>query len=269
MTGLLPSDPHHWAPVTAVVDHVASLIPEGARVLEIGPGHVPFRRANHFVDYVQRGNLPISICDVANEPLPFDDKSVDFIYCRHVLEDMFNPFPLLREMERVGKAGYIETPSPIAELCRGVDGGAPPYRGYHHHRFIVWVHGDQVRFVSKYPMVEYLRIDDDQAAHLLRQSPVNWNTYYLWRGSINWKHIQNDLDFDLPNDYQHLLSNAYHSSLTSNVAFRSQMQSDTIYRVSVLCNCGNVHASLEEWRRCPQALVPRTLKYECFATHNA
>jgi hypothetical protein len=212
MTGLTSSDTKHWAPVPAVVDHVASLIPDGSRVLEIGPGQAPFRRATHFVDYVQRGDLPITICDVANEALPFLDNQFDFIYCRHVLEDMFNPFPLLREMERVGKAGYIECPSPIAELCRGVDGGSPPYRGYHHHRFIVWGDGDQLRFLSKYPMVEYLRIDDDRASSLLRQSAVTWNTYYLWRDTINWKHLQNDLDFNMATDYQQVVLNAFHKA---------------------------------------------------------
>lgn len=208
MIGLTQSDVKHWAPIPQVVDYVASLIPEGARVLEVGPGHMPFRRATHFVDYVQRGSLPITICDVANDPLPFADKSFEFVYCRHVIEDMYNPFPLIREMSRVGKAGYIETPSPIAELCRGVDGGSPPYRGYHHHRFIVWVQDGQLRLVSKYPMVEYLSFDDDGLTRDLRASPVYWNTVYLWRNVINLKHLQNDLDFDLPQDYGHVLKTA-------------------------------------------------------------
>lgn len=216
MTGLTVSDPHHWAPVPQVVDYVASLIPEGARVLEIGPGHAPFRRATHFVDYVQRGDLPITICDVANDPLPFADKSFDFIYCRHVLEDMFNPFPLVKEMSRVGKAGYIETPSPIAELCRGVDGGAPPYRGYHHHRFIVWVQDGQLRFVSKYPMVEYIGVHiDGWALPLQLRVQSRWNTYYLWNESVDWKHFQNDLDFDMVQDYALMLRSALGYSLES------------------------------------------------------
>jgi hypothetical protein len=63
------------------------------------------------------------------------------------MEDMGNPFLLIKEMERVAKAGYIETPSPIAEMGRGVDGSSPPFRGYHHHRFVVWVHEGELRFV--------------------------------------------------------------------------------------------------------------------------
>lgn len=223
MIGLTEFDTKHWAPNPQVVDHVASLIPEGARVLEIGPGHAPFRRATHFVDYVQRGDLPIIKCDVANDWLPFADKSFDFIYCRHVLEDMFNPFPLIKEMSRVGKAGYIETPSPIAELCRGVDGGCPPYRGYHHHRFVVWVRDGQLRLVSKYPLVEYLSQDDEILVRDLRASPYYWNTSYLWCNVINVKHLQNDLDFDLPQDYGILLRNAVADSCVSINTFSRNM----------------------------------------------
>jgi hypothetical protein len=59
--------------------------------------------------------------DPISEKLPFADKEFDFVYSRHVLEDSWNPFALCEEMSRVGKSGYIETPSPIVELGRGVD----------------------------------------------------------------------------------------------------------------------------------------------------
>jgi ubiquinone/menaquinone biosynthesis C-methylase UbiE len=48
--------------------------------------------------------------------LPYEDKEFDFVYCRHVLEDLIYPFRVIKEMQRVAKAGYIETPSPMAEL---------------------------------------------------------------------------------------------------------------------------------------------------------
>jgi SAM-dependent methyltransferase len=219
MTGLTESDVKQWSPVREVVEHVSSIIPKGARVLEVGPGRAPFSRATHYVDYVQRGELNITICDVANEPLPFHDKFFDFVYCRHVCEDMFNPFPLIAEMERVGKAGYIETPSPIAELCRGVDGCSPIYRGYHHHRFMAWVEGDQLMFVSKYPLVEYAALDDEQLAAFLRCGAAYWNTHYIWKDKINVKHLQNDLDFDMMADYPKMLGSACNAAFRANNAF--------------------------------------------------
>jgi hypothetical protein len=217
--GLTQSDTKHWAPVPQVVDYVASLIPEGARVLEIGPGHAPFRRATHFVDFLQHGDLPVTLCDLTSDPLPFHDKFFDFVYCRHVVEDMYNPFPMLREISRVGRAGYIETPSPAVEMCRGVDGGSPGYRGYHHHRFVVWVEGGQLRLVSKYPLVEYLNLDDSALVERLRPDATYWNTHYLWRNAVDAKHMQNALDFDMMRDYPSIVVDACGVGVKSNDEF--------------------------------------------------
>lgn len=222
---LTASDPHHWAPIPHVVAWLADRLPDGAKVLEIGPGHARFPRAETFVDFVDLPGIPpdrMVKCDLANEPLPFADKSYDFVYCRHMLEDMYNPFAVCAEMERVGKAGYIETPSPIAELCRGVDGNAPPYRGYHHHRFIAWAQAGELRFLSKYPLVEYLQFDDAGLAKLLRSDPKYWNTYHLWTDRINVKHRQSPLDFDIPSDYRPLLCGAIAQSRASGDAFFAQ-----------------------------------------------
>jgi SAM-dependent methyltransferase len=154
---LTDADKKHWAPNPEIVNQLAERA-KGKSVLEIGPGHVPFPVATEFVDWDVKRDLPGKVhkVDLNSEPLPFKDKAFDFIYCRHVLEDMFNPFPLIKEMSRVGKSGYIETPSPFAEMGRGVDGGSPEFRGYHHHRWVIWKEADTLHFVTKYPMVEYL-----------------------------------------------------------------------------------------------------------------
>jgi hypothetical protein len=215
---LTVADKHHWSPIPSVMVWLTKQIGPSAKVLEVGPGHAPFERADAFVDFVDVPAVaprPLYKCDMGSQPLPFRDKSFDFIFCRHTLEDMYNPFPLCAEMSRVGKAGYIETPSPIAELCRGVDGNAPPYRGYHHHRYMAWEHAGELRFVSKYPLVEYLKFDEGQLAQLLRLGPKYWNTYYLWEDRINVKHRQSPLDFDIPRDYGAMLVDAAHQAVAS------------------------------------------------------
>src|SRR5215467_9169764 len=209
---LTVSDPHHWGPVPEVVDWLTSRLADVDAVLEIGPGHCPFKRADTFVDFAPwpiPGVDPAKLvkCDIATEPLPFPDKSFNFVYCRHVLEDMWNPFHLIKEMERVGRSGYIETPSPIAELCRGVDGGSPPWRGYNHHRYVVWVHQGELRFVSKYPLIEYLP-EIMGVDRLLREGPIYWNTYFLWQDVIPFTHRQNPTHFVLPQDYAPELAQA-------------------------------------------------------------
>lgn len=231
---LTVADAHHWHPVPQVIKHLSDSIPDGATVLEIGPGHLPFPRATAFVDFADvpaYAKRPVYKLDVTSERLPFDDKSFDFIYCRHVLEDSWNPFALCAEMSRVGKRGYIETPSPLAELCRGVDGNAPVYRGYHHHRFIIWSDGGQLKFVSKYPLVEYLQAPDDRLAFLLRGGPKFWNTYFSWEGSIDARHVQSPADFNVGVNYATVLNAALSEAQKSTDKFWSGMKPDEVPQV--------------------------------------
>jgi len=200
-----------YGPRSDILEKLASGIPEGAHVLEIGPGDVPFLRATHFVDR-WFGRTNTTVVDVTNKPLPFADKTFDFVYCRHVVEDLFNPFLLLQEMSRVGKSGYIETPSPMAELCRGIDGASPPYRGYVHHRWIVWVDQDgTLCFVEKANCIEHM---DIPGYAVVLANPAAWNTHYCWRDSITWSHKRHDIDFDLHRNYRQLLDMAVVSTLS-------------------------------------------------------
>lgn len=214
---LTQQSPKHWAPDQKVIDYVASLIPDGARVLEIGPGDKPFPKATDFVDFIDLPHLPNAIkLDAANptRTWPFATKEFDFVYARHIIEDSWNPVGLCEEMSRVAKAGYIETPSPIAELGRGVDATSPPFRGYHHHRWIVWMAtSDKLRFVTKYCLVEYLKFDEDKIDQLLAQ-PKYWNTYCLWQDRVPYEHRQSPLDFSIPRDYAPMLADAMDASRT-------------------------------------------------------
>lgn len=218
---LTEQNPKHWAPITAITEWLCRQIPEGAKVLEIGPGYVPFPRAQTFVDIRELPGVETIKCDLNDEPLPFADKEFDLIYCRHVLEDMYNPFLLCREMSRVGKAGYIETPSPLCEFCRGVDGGSPAWRGYHHHRFIVWPKGDELQFVSKFPLIEHVAGDEREAK---LAEPAAWNSFFLWKNELKFRHIQCPQDFMLPGDYPAILQQATQEYLTSLQDFSQTIQ---------------------------------------------
>ncbi len=221
-SALTNTDKKHWAPIDSVVKWLADQIPSDAKVLEIGPGFVPFPKANFFVDYRDLPHIhkdqKVSI-DLNRSQLPFADKTFDFVYCRHVIEDMTNPFLLLSEMERVAKAGYIETPSPSAEMVRGIDGASPPFRGYHHHHFVVWVHENQLRLVSKYPFVEYLRFTEEDIVNTLREDKKFWNTHYLWKDKIDWVYRQNGYDYIIMRDYAPMLKDAMDQSRIASGMF--------------------------------------------------
>jgi len=90
------------------------------RVLDIGSGGDPFPLAAILVDrfvepsrhryeqLVTRGK-PLVIADI--HCLPFRDKCFDFVYCSHLLEHVDSPVRACEEIMRVGKRGYIETPT--------------------------------------------------------------------------------------------------------------------------------------------------------------
>jgi hypothetical protein len=211
---LTDNDRKSWAPLPEVVAWVGSLVAGGARVLEIGPGSVPFPQATDFVDW--KSGDRVTACDLNREPLPYPDKSFDFVYCRHVLEDLYDPFRVCDEMSRVARAGFIETPSPLAEFCKGVDGSSPAWRGYHHHRYFVWDQDGVLTFLGKYPLVEHLGGSNEEAVErALRADPFVWNTYFPWNERVRWRHLQHDVDFGLGPEYGSLIASALTATLSN------------------------------------------------------
>lgn len=96
------------------------------RVLEVGSGHNPTYRANvlvekfltddtHRSDHVKVFAHQI-LYNADGEHLPFKDKEFDYVICKQVLEHVDNPIQFVNELTRVGKRGYLETPSLIGEF---------------------------------------------------------------------------------------------------------------------------------------------------------
>lgn len=113
-------------------------IKEGELVLDVGGGHKPFSRADFIVEknllkaeHRDGKEVPLSklnkyiVADITS--LPFKDKSFDFIFCSHVLEHVKDPETACKELMRVGKRGYIETPRKWTEF----------YAGHPSHRWLV------------------------------------------------------------------------------------------------------------------------------------
>jgi SAM-dependent methyltransferase len=107
-------------------------IRDGAIVLDVGSGHRPHPRADvlcekYLDDDTQRGSAavvdrPLVLGDI--QSLPFRPGAFDYIITRHILEHLDDPDTFFREITRVSKAGYIETPSLIWEHLH-------PERKYH------------------------------------------------------------------------------------------------------------------------------------------
>lgn len=181
----------HWGPNSTIIQMIEKHCETNmySNILEIGPGDVPFKFASDFIGYNERMPNYIEI-DIDKTKFPHDDAGFDFIYCRHVLEDIQNPDFALNEMFRVSKfGGYIETPSPLIEATKNVDAytGADKYCGYNHHRYIVWsnIQKNEIYFLPKYSCVldHFLNPEDDAKRYLynlINNYPVYWNNYFLY-----------------------------------------------------------------------------------------
>lgn len=84
------------------------------------------------------------LCD--REPFPFEAGEIDFVVCSHTLEDIRDPIWVCSEMNRIGRAGYIEVPSRLEEQSYGVAG---PYVGWPHHHWLIDVDDSGIEFVFK------------------------------------------------------------------------------------------------------------------------
>jgi hypothetical protein len=134
-----------------------------ARILDVGGSYAPCRSATHIVDILPfsalmranaygDGELRVTPetyhqLDICAARFPFPDKSVDFVICRHTLEDLRDPIAVCREMNRVGRSGYVECPSRVYESTKGVE--RPWWAGHYHHRSFLEVTGARIDFQFK------------------------------------------------------------------------------------------------------------------------
>jgi hypothetical protein len=154
--------------LAASAQRILQSVPDDALVLDVGAGANAFPRADWVIDlmpYTERGGygpppdpaverfdsstwVERDICDRA--PWPFADNQFDFVVCSHTLEDVRDPIGVCDELNRVGRAGYIEVPSRLEEQTYGIQGH---WAGWSHHRWLVDLEGDELVFVLKHHLV--------------------------------------------------------------------------------------------------------------------
>ena len=179
----------YWYPNTIVLKYIIDFCIKNnfKKILEIGPGVDPFPLATTTVGFNEKVSNYIDI-NIEHTPLPFEDKEFDFLYCRHVLEDINYPLFAIKEMIRVSKIVYIETPSPMVEMSRYIDAERNNdiwnnLRGYFHHKSFVWSFNETIYILPKHQgFIEYFELAPDllkKLCYLLDNYPVYWNNYYL------------------------------------------------------------------------------------------
>ncbi|RLT23416.1 MAG: methyltransferase domain-containing protein [Chloroflexi bacterium] len=148
--------------------------PAKGLVLEIGSGDNPNPRADILVDKFlfdnteRGGNIvidrPIVVADAHH--LPFKDGVFAYTICSHILEHMDDPLQFVSELTRVSHAGYIQSPSEIAE------------RTFHwsFHRWYVNLIGDTIILHPREPEEPFGEFFD----YLYAYNPA----YYLFQRSM-------------------------------------------------------------------------------------
>ncbi len=146
---------------------LASLRPD-ARILDCGGWFIPLSQATHVVDlmpYETRG-ARLQLTALPGERftrdtwtqvdflapdfrLPFPDRTFDFAYCSHTIEDLASPFALLGELARVSRAGALVTPSRLSEHTTGRRDRMTNRLGHPHHHWIIDTYAGRPRFASK------------------------------------------------------------------------------------------------------------------------
>lgn len=171
-----------------------------ALVLEVGSGGNPYARANVLLDAYEvtreRHWAPL----VADRPtvlgfvenLPFRDKAFDFVIASHVLEHSTDPARFLSELQRVAKAGYIETPDAFMERVN-------PYRD---HRLEITVRDGKLIIRKKsawqadpelVELYEY-RAKPWVSGETIPQHPFDFHVRYYWEDTINYSLVNPNED---------------------------------------------------------------------------
>lgn len=175
-------------------------VPKDALVLEVGSGGNPYARANVLLDAYEATRERHWVPLVADRPtvlgfvenLPFRDGAFDFVIASHVLEHSPDPVRFISELQRVARAGYIETPDAFMERVNP----------YHDHRLEVTVRKNRL-LIRKKPdwcvdqeLVELYeqRAKPWVACEAIPNHPFDFHVRYYWSDRIDHDVMNPEVD---------------------------------------------------------------------------
>lgn len=161
-------------------------------VLDVGSGGRPYPRSDVLLDRLtgseHRCGEDMMIDGRAAvfgdaKKMPFKDKAFDFVIASHILEHISEPEVFIKELQRIGKAGYIETPNAIFERL-------DPHSI--HCLEVVSING-KLRIHKKSQGLEdpflgtqQIFKDDPTWAKFFHEAPDMFHVRYYWKDSIDY-----------------------------------------------------------------------------------
>lgn len=210
-------------------------VDKNAIVLEIGSGGNPYPRSNvlldKYEDTIERFHVPLvkdrpTVLGLA-ERLPFKDESFDFIIASHVLEHTVDPVSFLKEMMRVGKAGYIETPDAFFERIN-------PYR---FHRLEITELNGKLMIFKKPSWRHDTQVVDmyenkakNEFIKLISKHPEPFFVRFYWKDKIDYEIVNPEVDANWA--YPDQCNDENYSHKTLKIVFRELMRKTCRYLMS-------------------------------------
>lgn len=174
----------------------------GGLVLDVGSGGRPYPRSDVLFDRLTGAEhrcgedmMLDGRCAVFGDAnrMPFKDKAFDFVIASHILEHIADPEVFLKELQRVGKAGYIETPNAVFERLN-------PH--FIHCLEVAYVDGG-LRIFKKSKEVEDaffgdLRMlkDDLSWSRFFNNAPDMFHVRYFWQDTIKFMIVNPEVSCD-------------------------------------------------------------------------
>lgn len=199
------NDPRFWYSHPADIEKIMESIEQDDVVLDVGGGSQPFSRANHIVDsvpYSEKNLISIkgwstihfsretwTTIDLSSQPLPFEDKSIDYVFCSHTLSRLRDPIFLCGEIARVGRRGFIDFPSKWIECQKNVDAGnlSEYYSGYINHRWLIHTCGDHLVLTPKTPLASIASYEKPERVQKYMNSPRIWSSSFFWESDFTFE----------------------------------------------------------------------------------
>ena len=175
-------------------------IPADALVLEVGSGGNPYPRSNILLDAYQETRERHWEALIHDRPtvlsfgenLPFKDKAFDYVIAAHVLEHTPHPQKFLAELQRVARAGFIETPDAFMERIN-------PYKD---HRLEVTERDDGLVIRKKRAWIydaDLVELYEKRAKFIIARETIprhaaEFHMRYFWKDKIKFTIVNPEVD---------------------------------------------------------------------------
>ena len=189
--------------------------------------------------------LPRQYQNVCRESTGPSDKSFDFVIASHVLEHSSDPELFLSELQRVARAGYIETPDAFMERINP----------YWDHRSEITVRNGvlEVRKKKEWKIDDELvemyedRVKKIIAGQVISSEPFIFHTRFFWQEKIHYHIVNPETDSSWPaphiDNTTHLQSSVRaklgRTGLAAARLMLSQKQRNQSIKLNELLQCPN------------------------------